>query len=255
MMAWPSWSSEKLSEKIQSTWRSSKSRSTANRLWATVSSWLLLPMTSRSPWGYRSLLSLVREIPEAGRKLAEKYWPGPLTMIFPKKDVVPYGTTGGLDTVAVRMPSDPVANRLIKLAGIPVAAPSANTYGRPSPTRAEHVIEDMDGKIEMILDGGQVGIGVESTIVDVSGPVPTLLRPGAVTLEMLRETLGQVEVDPAILGPVKGDVKPKAPGMKYRHYAPKADMVLVEGAMEDVVDYINREAAKAMGAGKRELFP
>ena len=197
------------------------------------------------------LPALVREIPEAGRKLAEKYWPGPLTMIFPKKDVVPYGTTGGLDTVAVRMPSDPVANRLIKLAGIPVAAPSANTSGRPSPTRAEHVIEDMDGKIEMILDGGQVGIGVESTIVDVSGPVPTLLRPGAVTLEMLRETLGQVEVDPAILGPVKGDVKPKAPGMKYRHYAPKADMVLVEGAMEDVVDYINREAAKAMGAGKR----
>ena len=170
------------------------------------------------------LPALVREIPEAGRKLAEKYWPGPLTMIFPKKDVVPYGTTGGLDTVAVRMPSDPVANRLIKLAGIPVAAPSANTSGRPSPTRAEHVIEDMDGKIEMILDGGQVGIGVESTIVDVSGPVPTLLRPGAVTLEMLRETLGQVEVDPAILGPVKGDVKPKAPGMKYRHYAPKADM-------------------------------
>ena len=102
----------------------------------------------------------------------------------------------------------------------------------------------------MILDGGQVGIGVESTIVDVSGPVPTLLRPGAVTLEMLRETLGQVEVDPAILGPVKGDVKPKAPGMKYRHYAPKADMVLVEGAMEDVVDYINREAAKAMGSRK-----
>ena len=148
------------------------------------------------------LPALVREIPEAGRKLAEKYWPGPLTMIFPKKDVVPYGTTGGLDTVAVRMPSDPVANRLIKLAGIPVAAPSANTSGRPSPTRAEHVIEDMDGKIEMILDGGQVGIGVESTIVDVSGPVPTLLRPGAVTLEMLRETLGQVEVDPAILGPV-----------------------------------------------------
>lgn len=211
------------------------------------------------------LPALVREIPEAGRKLAEKYWPGPLTMIFPKKDVVPYGTTGGLDTVAVRMPSDPVASRLIRLAGIPVAAPSANTSGRPSPTRAEHAIEDMDGKIEMILDGGQVGIGVESTIVDVSGPVPTLLRPGAVTLEMLRETLGQVEVDPVILGPVKGDMKPKAPGMKYRHYAPKADMVLVEGAMEDVVAYINREAAKAMEAGKkvgiictresRELYP
>ena len=194
---------------------------------------------------------LVKEIPEAGRKLMEAFWPGPLTMIFPKSDKVPYGTTGGLDTVAIRMPDDPVANRLIALAGVPVAAPSANTSGRPSPTKAEHVIEDMDGKIEMIIDGGEVGIGVESTIVDVSGPVPTLLRPGAVTMEMLCEILGKVEVDPAILGPVSADVKPKAPGMKYRHYAPKADMVLVEGDMERVVEYINREAGKAKKAGKR----
>ena len=170
------------------------------------------------------LPAIVKEIPEAGRKLAEKYWPGPLTMIFPKKDIVPYGTTGGLDTVAVRMPVDPVANCLIHLAGVPIAAPSANTSGRPSPTKAEHVIEDMDGKIEMIIDGGAVGIGVESTIVDVSGEIPTLLRPGAITIEMLRETLGQVDIDPVILGPVSGDIKPKAPGMKYRHYAPKADM-------------------------------
>lgn len=197
------------------------------------------------------LPALVREIPEAGRRLAEKYWPGPLTMIFPKKDVVPCGTTGGLDTVAVRMPSDPVANRLIRLAGIPVAAPSANTSGRPSPTRAEHVIEDMDGKIEMILDGGEVGIGVESTIVDVSGAVPTLLRPGAITMEMLEETLGHVEIDPAILGPVSAEVRPKAPGMKYRHYAPKADMILVEGETEQVVEFINREAKKARLAGKK----
>lgn len=115
-------------------------------------------------------------------------------MIFPKKDIVPYGTTGGLDTVAVRMPVDPVANCLIHLAGVPIAAPSANTSGRPSPTKAEHVIEDMDGKIEMIIDGGAVGIGVESTIVDVSGEIPTLLRPGAITIEMLRETLGQVDI-------------------------------------------------------------
>lgn len=197
------------------------------------------------------LPALVREIPEAGRLLAEKYWPGPLTMIFPKKDVVPCGTTGGLDTVAVRMPSDPVANRLIRLAGVPVAAPSANTSGRPSPTRAEHVIEDMDGKIEMILDGGEVGIGVESTIVDVSGAVPTLLRPGAITMEMLEETLGHVEIDPAILGPVSAEVRPKAPGMKYRHYAPKADMILVEGETEQVVEFINREAKKASLAGKK----
>lgn len=193
---------------------------------------------------------LAREIPEAAKKLAKAYWPGPLTMIFPKQERVPAGTTGGLDTVAVRMPSDPVAKALIRLAGVPVAAPSANTSGRPSPTRAEHVIEDMDGKIEMILDGGPVGIGVESTIVDVSGPVPTLLRPGAVTMEMLQETLGRVEIDPAILGPVGKDVRPKAPGMKYRHYAPKADMTLVEGEQAAVAAYINRAVKEAKEAGK-----
>ncbi len=195
------------------------------------------------------LSALVSEIPEAGRKLAEKYWPGPLTMVFPKKDIVPYGTTGGLETVAIRMPSDPVANRLIKLAGVPVAAPSANTSGRPSPTKAEHVVEDMNGKIEMIIDSGEVGIGVESTIVDVSGKVPMLLRPGAITMEMLRETLGEVEIDPAILGPLSADVKPKAPGMKYRHYAPQAEMTLVEGEMEHVVAFINQEAKLALEAG------
>lgn len=195
------------------------------------------------------LSALVKEIPEAGKKLAEKYWPGPLTMIFPKKDIVPYGTTGGLETVAIRMPSDPVANRLIKLAGVPVAAPSANTSGRPSPTKAEHVVEDMNGKIEMIIDSGEVGIGVESTIVDVSGEVPMLLRPGAITMEMLRETLGEVEIDPAILGPLSADVKPKAPGMKYRHYAPQAEMTLVEGETERVVEFINHEAKLALEAG------
>ncbi len=195
------------------------------------------------------LSALVSEIPEAGRKLAEKYWPGPLTMVFPKKDIVPYGTTGGLETVAIRMPSDPVANRLIKLAGVPVAAPSANTSGRPSPTKAEHVVEDMNGKIEMIIDSGEVGIGVESTIVDVSGEVPMLLRPGAITMEMLRETLGEVEIDPAILGPLSADVKPKAPGMKYRHYAPQAEMTLVEGETEHVVAFINQEAKLALEAG------
>ena len=195
------------------------------------------------------LSALVSEIPEAGRKLAEKYWPGPLTMVFPKKEIVPYGTTGGLETVAIRMPSDPVANRLIKLAGVPIAAPSANTSGRPSPTKAEHVVEDMNGKIEMIIDSGEVGIGVESTIVDVSGKVPMLLRPGAITMEMLRETLGEVEIDPAILGPLSADVKPKAPGMKYRHYAPQAEMTLVEGEMEHVVEFINQEAKLALEAG------
>lgn len=121
----------------------------------------------------------------------DAFWPGPLTIIFPKSDIVPYGTTGGLDTVAVRMPVDPVANRLIALAGVPVAAPSANTSGRPSPTTADHVWQDLNGKIEMIIDGGPVGIGVESTIVDVSGDVPAVLRPGAITMEMLKDVLGK----------------------------------------------------------------
>ncbi len=174
------------------------------------------------------IVPLVQSVPEAARKLMDAFWPGPLTMIFPKSSIVPYGTTGGLDTVAVRMPSDPVANRLIALAGLPIAAPSANRSGRPSPTTAEHVMQDMDGRIEMILDGGPVGIGVESTIVDVTGDVPILLRPGAVTMEMLQETVGHVDIDPAITGPMAADVRPKAPGMKYRHYAPKAELVLVE---------------------------
>ena len=196
------------------------------------------------------LKPLVAYIPEAGRKLAEAYWPGPLTMVFPKSDIVPYGTTGGLDTVAVRMPSDPVANRLIKLAGVPVAAPSANTSGRPSPTTAQHVWQDMEGKIEMILDGGPVGIGVESTIVDVSGDVPTLLRPGAITMEMLRETVGRVEIDPAIQAPPSADLRPKAPGMKYRHYAPHADLQLVEGETDRVVEVINNLVKEKLAEGK-----
>lgn len=192
---------------------------------------------------------LVREIPEAGKKLMDAFWPGPLTLIFPKSGRVPKGTTGGLDTVAVRMPSDPVARRLIELAGTPVAAPSANTSGRPSPTTAEHVRQDMDGRIEMIVDGGPVGIGVESTIVDVTGEIPIVLRPGAITMEMLKKCVGAVEIDPAILGPVSQDFKPKAPGMKYRHYAPKADLTIVSGETEDVVRAISRMAAERESEG------
>lgn len=173
---------------------------------------------------------LVKYIPEAGKKLMDAFWPGPLTIIFPKSDIVPYATTGGLDTVAIRMPVDPIANRMIALAGVPVAAPSANTSGRPSPTTADHVWQDLNGKIEMIIDGGPVGIGVESTIVDVSGDVPAVLRPGAITMEMLKDVLGEVAIDPAILGPMAAGVRPKAPGMKYKHYAPKADLTLVEPA-------------------------
>ena len=196
---------------------------------------------------------LVKEIPEAGRKLMEAFWPGPLTMIFPKSEKVPYGTTGGLDTVAIRMPDDPVANRLIALAGVPVAAPSANTSGRPSPTTADHVWQDMNGRIEMIIDGGPVGIGVESTIVDVSSAIPSVLRPGAITMEMLAEVLGEVSVDPAILGPLSADVRPKAPGMKYKHYAPKADLTLVEPEDVDRENGLDEKQLQAMIGKVREL--
>lgn len=194
---------------------------------------------------------LVAEIPDQAILLASKYWPGPLTIIFPKSEKVPYGTTGGLDTVAIRMPEELVARQLIALAGVPIAAPSANASGRPSPTTAEHVYQDMNGKIELILDGGAVGIGLESTIVDVSGEMPMLLRPGAITLAMLQETLGQVEVDPALQGPMSEDVKPKAPGMKYKHYAPNAQLTLIEGDSDSVVDKIQSLVEEKMKKGFR----
>lgn len=204
--------------------------------------------------GIEQVEALTSHMSEAGKRLMEVYWPGPLTLVFPKSDLVPYKTTGGLETVAIRMPSDPIANRLIKLAGVPIAAPSANTSGKPSPTTADHVYQDMNGKIEMIVDGGPVGIGLESTIVDVSGEIPTVLRPGAVTLEMLRETLGQVEMDPAISEPLKEGDKPKAPGMKYRHYAPQAKLVLVEAAhgsdgQDDVAEKIRELTKEKLAQG------
>lgn len=173
---------------------------------------------------------LVKKIPKEAELLAEKYWPGPLTMIFEKADIVPYETTGGLDTVAVRMPSHSVAAELIRQAGLPVAAPSANVSGRPSPTTAAHCIEDLTGRVDAIIDGGSADIGVESSIVDLSGERPILLRPGAVTIEMLRDTLGmEIGMDAALKGPLRDGERPKAPGMKYRHYAPKAPMTLIVG--------------------------
>ncbi len=200
---------------------------------------------------FSDLNPLVSRIPEAGKKLMEAFWPGPLTLVFPKSGLVPYGTTGGLDTVAVRMPADPIANALIRLAGVPVAAPSANTSGRPSPTTADHVWQDMDGKIDMILDGGAVGIGVESTIIDVSGEEPVILRPGAVTQEMASGVLGQeIHLDPAIVsGPMKDGIRPKAPGMKYKHYAPKAELTLVDGDGKDVVRTINNLTEEKLSKG------
>ncbi|MBR5508545.1 MAG: threonylcarbamoyl-AMP synthase [Lachnospiraceae bacterium] len=191
---------------------------------------------------------IVEEVPEAARRLAAAYWPGPLTMIFRKSACVPYGTTGGLDTVAVRMPSDEIAREMIRRGGGYIAAPSANTSGRPSPTTAQHVYEDMDGKIPLILDGGAVEIGLESSIVDLTTGIPTILRPGYVSLEMVQEVLGRAEMDRGLISE-DSSVKPKAPGMKYRHYAPKARLKIVEGPMERVISYINDRADSSKRVG------
>ena len=183
------------------------------------------------------LAYITAEIPQAAVKLAEKFWPGPLTMVLKKSEVVPLGTTGGLNTVAVRMPSHPIALEMIRAGGGYIAAPSANTSGRPSPTLASHVADDMDGIIPMILDGGAVGIGIESTIVDLTEEIPTILRPGFITKEMLEEVVGEVQIDKGLEADAK--TPPKAPGMKYRHYAPKAELLIVEGAEDAVIKKIN----------------
>lgn len=185
-----------------------------------------------------ALTGIAKSIPDAAYKLAEAFWPGPLTMVLSKTDAVPYTTTGGLDTVAVRMPSDTIALQFIRAAGGYIAAPSANTSGRPSPTSASHVAADMTGKIEMILDGGPCSIGLESTIVDLTEDVPMILRPGYINEKMISKVVGAVTIDPAILGELSPDLKPKAPGMKYRHYAPKGTLAIISGKKENVCDFI-----------------
>lgn len=193
---------------------------------------------------------LAADIPQTAYVLAEQFWPGPLTMILKKSGCVPFETTGGLETVAIRFPSHPAAQAIIKASGTYIAAPSANTSGRPSPTRAAHVIEDMNGKIDMIVDGGPVGIGIESTIVDLTGAAPMILRPGYITQAMLSKAVGTVLTDPAISGgDLSGDIHPKAPGMKYKHYAPKGDLTVVEGRAEAVIQKINSLTAKKEAAG------
>ncbi len=191
---------------------------------------------------------IVKGIPQGARKLAEAFWPGPLTMVFEKAACVPYETTGGLDTVAVRMPEHDGALAFLSAANVPVAAPSANTSGRPSPTLAQHVKEDLGGKIDMIIDGGAVGIGFESTIVDMTEDIPVILRPGYITQEMLAAVIGEVILDPALMT-VKAEVAPKAPGMKYRHYAPSAEMTVYRGEIDEVVAHINMLAKKYVEQG------
>ncbi len=191
-----------------------------------------------------------KEMMQRAKKLADAFWPGPLTMILPKSDAVPKETTGGLDTVAVRLPSHKTAQALIEKAGGYVAAPSANTSGKPSPTLAKYVAEDMDGRIEMIVDGGEVGIGLESTIVDLTVTPPEILRPGYITREMLADVCGEVETDITILSDKSGQA-PKAPGMKYRHYAPRGELTIVSGESEAVVAYVNAQIAMAKADGRK----
>lgn len=199
------------------------------------------------------LKPLVKEIPSVAEKLMDAFWPGPMTLIFDKSDLVPKGTTGGLDTVAVRYPGHPIAQALIKAAGVSIAAPSANLSGKPSPTLGEHVIDDMDGRIDMIIDGGRVGMGLESTIVDVTVTPPMILRPGFITYEMIEKVVGEVDTDKAIFAKPEEGCKPKAPGMKYRHYAPSADFKMYRGAAEKVAEKIillaNEKASAGMKTG------
>ncbi|MDD2499050.1 MAG: L-threonylcarbamoyladenylate synthase, partial [Desulfitobacteriaceae bacterium] len=205
---------------------------------------------------------LVKEIPQAARALMKKYWPGPLTLIFPKSEIIPPEITAGLETVAIRMPEHPVAQALIEYAGVPVAAPSANISGKPSPTSGQHVWQDMQGKVAMVLDSGETRVGVESTVLDITRKPPMILRPGGITYEDLQETLGQVELDQGT-----GKMKvPRSPGMKYTHYSPAADVFVVARGQDfpdkfekayrslsaegkKVAVLISEETAKQMGEG------
>ena len=198
----------------------------------------------------KDLPPLAKEIPDAAWKLADAFWPGPMTMIFRSSGLVPSATTGGLDTVAVRLPSNEIARALIRAGGGYVAAPSANASGRPSPTLASHVIADLNGKIDMVIDGGEVGIGLESSIIDLTEEVPVILRPGFISQEMFARVLDADVVMDRGLQSTDPSVRPKAPGMKYRHYAPKAPMYLVDGPSEAVCDFINEQVRKEAESGR-----
>lgn len=192
-----------------------------------------------------ALEELAEDVPKSAKELARAFWPGPLTMILKKSAIVPKGTTGGLSSVAIRMPNHPIALELIKKSGCYIAAPSANTSGRPSPTLAKHVEEDLSGKIDYIIDGGAVSVGLESTIIDLTGDAVMILRPGVITKEDLEKVVGNVEYDPAIMQK-KNEEKmvAKAPGMKYKHYAPKGKLTIIKGDIENVVKMINEQSMK-----------
>lgn len=188
---------------------------------------------------FEQLYELVKEVPPTAKVLAENFWPGPLTIILPKADKVPLCVTGGLDTVAVRCPSHPVARRLIEVSGLPLAAPSANLSGKPSPTKAEHVFKDLEGRIPLIIDGGECEEGVESTVITLATEKPRLLRPGNITISQLRNAIGEVDVDDAVLNPLKKGERVSSPGMKYKHYSPNADITILRGEYKAFCEYVN----------------
>lgn len=205
---------------------------------------------------FEQIYSIAREVPESAKKLAERFWPGPLTMILPKKKEIPDETSGGLDTVAIRMPSNPIANKIISLS-CPLAAPSANISGFPSPTAFGHVEADMMGRADAICDGGDCGVGVESTVITLVPKTPVLLRPGGITAEQLREVLGEVEIDSAVLNPMKDGETAASPGMKYKHYSPKAEVTVLRGTLSEFIDYTNKSSADAVMCfeGEEKYFP
>ncbi len=196
---------------------------------------LIVHIAELSQWA-----PLVREIPEAARRLAERFWPGPLTIILEKSDLIPMETSGGLSTVGVRFPAHPVAQALICAAGVPLAAPSANRSGRPSPTTFSHLREDMEGRAAALIDGGDCSVGVESTVITLAGDRPKLLRPGGITLSQLESVLGEVEVDPAVLNRLQEGTQAASPGMKYKHYSPRAEVTLVDASPEEYSNYVNQ---------------
>lgn len=185
---------------------------------------------------------LVKAVPEKAKALAEKYWPGPLTIILPKSEIIPDEICGGLDTVAVRMPSNETARAIIDACSFPLAAPSANTSGKPSPTTAQHVMADLDGKIDAIVDGGSSSVGIESTVISLASDMPRLLRPGGITPEMLREVLGEIIIDDAVYNKLADGAKASSPGMKYKHYSPAAKVILIKGTYDKYISFVRKNA-------------
>ncbi len=203
--------------------------------------------------------TLVTNIPNNARRLAEKFWPGPLTIILPKSEIVPLKSSGGLSTVAVRMPMHPIAQKIIKATSLPLAAPSANISGKPSPTKLEHCISDMMGKVSYIVDGGDCALGVESTVIDMSGETAVILRPGSISPEQIAEVIGEVIVDEAVLSPLSNGDAPLSPGMKYMHYSPNAQVYIVKGSLEAFSSYLKDVSAEGSYAmvfdGEEEAVP